>query len=247
MASFIWRAPHGDSTDNATTAHKKRGVRSFPVILLAGLLTVLLAACGTTPLPGIVPSENGNFILHFNPADAQVSVVEEGFEASGVSGHSASDTTANGAGILRYTLNPGRYRVQITKPGYRTVEEVVEVPESASEEEPAELSLIVELEPEQPASEDGSAGENGSGDPIGDSGAVVTPLNFSLRGDPNFSAGELKGDQRLWYERLRAAMRHPDQTLDATSMAGSDDAYNYGRGLYTHNHSLLLGLRATGD
>ncbi|MEX2534093.1 MAG: hypothetical protein WD273_00715, partial [Trueperaceae bacterium] len=68
-----------------------------------------------------------------------------------------------------------------------------------------------------------------------------------MRGDPDFEIENLTGDQERWYRRLWEATTGSVQVLDAMTLAASDDAYPYGRGLYTHNHSLLLGLRATGD
>jgi hypothetical protein len=70
---------------------------------------------------------------------------------------------------------------------------------------------------------------------------------LTMRGNPEFEVENLSEDQRLWYERLWDAASSSDQEMDAIRLAKSDDAYEYGRALYTHNHSLLLGLRATGD
>jgi hypothetical protein len=70
---------------------------------------------------------------------------------------------------------------------------------------------------------------------------------LSMRGDPDFDVAQLNDEQDLWHERLWEATRSSAQVLDAAELAESDDAYKYGRDLYTHNSSLLLGLRATGD
>ena len=69
-----------------------------------------------------------------------------------------------------------------------------------------------------------------------------------MRGDSDFSLDDLSSAEQLWHERLlEAANNSSEASLDAVRLAESDNAYHYGRGLYTHNHSLLLGLRVTGD
>lgn len=73
------------------------------------------------------------------------------------------------------------------------------------------------------------------------------PEAMPMRGDPDFDEDELTEEQRKWHDRLHEAAESDDGTIDAKDLAGRDDAYHYGRSLYTHNHSLLLGLRMTGD
>ena len=207
-------------------------MRRLPASLLAVVVAMLLAACGSTPM-GIQPSEAGNFVVHFAPADAQVVVTEAGFETSSISSLGVSTEQAQ-EGVKRFQLAPGSYNVSVTKAGYLPFEDSFEIAQGEAEGQGAELNMQIELDvdPNPPSSGPGS---------------VIDPSGLSLRGNPNFSPSSLTSQQRLWFERLRAAMNNPDQTMDPMEMARSDDAYAYGRGLFTHNHSLLLGLRATGD
>lgn len=73
------------------------------------------------------------------------------------------------------------------------------------------------------------------------------PRTLPMRGDPDFDVEVLTEEQRIWHERLDDAADSDDGIMDIEELAKSDDAYHYGRALFTHNHSLLLGLRATGD
>jgi hypothetical protein len=248
------RAPVDTScVDSACRGGSRRAAR-LPALVLASFLMFVLFGCGTTSLPRILPSEGGNFVLHFNPADAQVVVVEEGFETNGVAARGAA-TTVGEVGVLRYDLKAGRYKVKVLKPGYLPAESVVEVPASDGggdadvDGEPVVLSLEIVLEPDPnppvPPTEPNDG--NDDEDPIDHGGNVVSPRALDLLGSPNFSRDDLTDKQRLWYDRLWAAMRNPDQNPSADWMAGTDDAYQYARGLFTHNSSLLLGLRATGD
>ncbi|HEX7003924.1 MAG TPA: carboxypeptidase-like regulatory domain-containing protein [Trueperaceae bacterium] len=226
MSTSVWQDP----ANQRESVSKKNHLRRLSATLLAGVVALLLAACGSTPM-GIQPTEAGNFVLRYTPADARVVVTEEGFESSSIS--TLSVTAQANEGVKRYQLAPGSYRVTVSRSGYLTFEDQFEIAEGEAEGQGAELNLQVELEVDP--------------NPPSDPGSVIAPSSLSLRGDPNFSPSSLTPEQRLWYERLRAAMNNPDQTMDPVEMAESDDAYNYGRGLFTHNLSLLLGLRATGD
>lgn len=73
-----------------------------------------------------------------------------------------------------------------------------------------------------------------------------TPM-LSLEGDNDFSPDSLTKSERDWYDRLWAAIEHPDQHLNASELAVSDDEYQYARSLFEYNAALLLALRATGD
>lgn len=69
----------------------------------------------------------------------------------------------------------------------------------------------------------------------------------SLRGTESFDAADLSSEQRLWYQRLWAALGSPNQYPDATHLAQDEDAHGYGRALNEHDRALLYGLRASGD
>lgn len=236
MAKIVRQAPARVSTANSLL---RNPARILPSSLLAVVAALFLVACGTTPLPpGIQPSEDGNFVLLFQPADAQVVVVEESFEATSFAARGASTTNGN-SGKLRYDLPPGRYKVRITKPGYKPVEQVVEIPEYDGETTaaPAEVDLEVTLEPDPDASTGG--GEDGN--------ATVTQREYSMRGDPSFDVASLTDQQLVWYERMWAATRNPDNMVNPDSMAASDDTYAYARDLHSHLQTLLIVFRATGD
>jgi len=68
---------------------------------------------------------------------------------------------------------------------------------------------------------------------------------LSLVGDPDFDEGDLNGDMRRWYDRLRRAV---DASLaDQVALVARDDVYEVARSAYLFNHALLVGLRSTGD
>ena len=68
---------------------------------------------------------------------------------------------------------------------------------------------------------------------------------FSLRGDADFSPGDLDADQRVWFDRTWTAIAN--SSSNANSWASSGNLYDYGRQLNLYVHQLLTGLRATGD
>lgn len=70
---------------------------------------------------------------------------------------------------------------------------------------------------------------------------------MSLRGDPSFDVAQLSAEARVWYDRLWAAIENPNQYLNSTTLAASNDTYNYARPLNTHITSLLHAFRMTGD
>jgi hypothetical protein len=217
---------------NATSSRndsEQGKIRRLPAMMLAGLLAMLLAACGSTQL-GIMPSEAGNFVLRYTPADAYVVVAEEGFKTSGVtpSGYAAGAQAEEG--VKRYELKPGRYKVTVSKAGYLTFEDHFEIAAGEAEGEGAELNLHVELDIDP--------------NPPSDPGSVIGPSALSLRGNPNFDRSQLSSDQRLWYDRLWTAI---DRHEDADAWAASNDTYRYGRYLNLHFAQLMLALRAAGD
>jgi hypothetical protein len=75
----------------------------------------------------------------------------------------------------------------------------------------------------------------------------TTRTKFSLRGDPSFSASKLSGETKLWHDRLWAAISNSRQSPNPTELAGSNNLYDYGRGLNTYITSLLHAFRVTGD
>lgn len=77
---------------------------------------------------------------------------------------------------------------------------------------------------------------------------------LSFRGHPNISPDAFPSDARRWYDRLLEAAAHPDPGYSAEEIAAWDEndyeggnLYQYGRGLSTYLHNLLIGLRVTGD
>src|SRR5690606_31560066 len=62
----------------------------------------------------------------------------------------------------------------------------------------------------------------------------TTRAEFSLRGDPNFSKSDLTDEQRLWYERIWAAVRNPNANPDMDRLAASDELYYYARAVHSH-------------
>lgn len=232
VSESVSQDPARNLRNNSSIEPRKAGrIARFPALLLAGVLALLLAACGSTQL-GILPSEAGNFVLNYNPEDATVVVTEEGFESSGISSSSGAAGAEQEAGVKRFRLKPGRYKVTITKSGYLPYEEFFEIAEGDSESEGAVLNLDVELDvdPNPPSNSGG--------------GAVIDPSGLSLQGDPNFSRSQLSSEQQLWYDRLWAAI---DRREEADAWAESNDTYRYGRYLNLHFAQLMLALRATGD
>jgi len=81
--------------------------------------------------------------------------------------------------------------------------------------------------------------------------AVSEPTDFSLLGDPNFSADNLNSTQRLWYDRMWAGINrgitnsNPEININSASI--SDDLYQYSRTVNDYVTALLLAFRATGD
>lgn len=76
---------------------------------------------------------------------------------------------------------------------------------------------------------------------------TATRQPMSLRGNPSFDAAQLPEEARLWYQRLWASIENSNQYLNATTLAESNDTYNYARPLNTHITSLLHAFRMTGD
>ena len=72
-------------------------------------------------------------------------------------------------------------------------------------------------------------------------------VNFSLHGNPNFSTSNLSSEERLWYKRLWAALRHSDPSSKASSQARSGNLYDYARPLNETITVMLYAFRATGD
>lgn len=66
-----------------------------------------------------------------------------------------------------------------------------------------------------------------------------------LRGRTDFEPSDLTPRQRLWYERLRAAIGASRPKM--VDRAEGDDVYDFGRWLFQYNSALLVGLRTTGD
>lgn len=261
MAKKVWHAAESNSCVDSQGLRRARARRTL-CSLMCVLLALLLVSCGTGRLPqGILPSEDGNFTLRFNPADAEVIVTEEGFETAAITAR-YTGSGGEGEGVLRYQLKPGRYKVIITREGYLPVEKVVEIAEAEEDDTAAGVGadLEIELEPdsEEPAAPDdtdpdgstdgGDYADDDSGSaPVDDGGAVVSPRGFDMLGDPQFDLASLTDDQRLWYERMWAATRNPDSSLDPDRMAASDDSYVYSRDLHNHLQTLLIVFRATGD
>ncbi|MEX2541128.1 MAG: hypothetical protein WD314_04940 [Trueperaceae bacterium] len=249
MAKSLLNAPENypcvDSSVDAPDSSKRTSLKSVLPALLVGLLALVLAGCGTRPLPiGIQPTHDGNFLLSVSPSDAEVVVVEEGFETTGVPPRGTA--AADGSGELRYDLKPGRYKVLVMKAGYYTVEKLVEITSdgAAEDDEAAGVSLdvVLEVDPDADISDGSTGGSDGSG-----AGSNAVRNGFSLVGDPNFDVSSLSSAQRLWYERLWAGVRNPNQVPDIDTLIASDDEYEYARLLNQYNHGLLGALRVTGD
>ncbi|MEX2541119.1 MAG: hypothetical protein WD314_04895 [Trueperaceae bacterium] len=252
MARSFWHAPENYTSVDSTVVlppSKWSKLKAALPALFAGLLALVLAGCAVQRLPvGIQPSQQGNFLLSVSPSDAEVVVVEEGFETTGIPPRGTA--AADGSGELRFDLQPGRYKVVVMKAGYFTVEELVEIAATgtAGDDDGAGVSLAVVLEIDPDADggaeedSDESSGSDGSG-----SGSPAVRSDFSLTGNPDFDVDRLTSEQRLWYERMWAATRNPDSDLDPDRMAASDDVYVYSRDLHTHLQTLLIVFRATGD
>ena len=69
--------------------------------------------------------------------------------------------------------------------------------------------------------------------------------DLSMRGNASFEPDQLTSAERLWYDRTWHAVN--TISSDIVSQSDNDNAYDYGRTIYQHNHALLLALRATGD
>jgi hypothetical protein len=96
------------------------------------------------------------------------------------------------------------------------------------------------------ASSDNSNIEN-TNNPNPSTTTPTTRTSLSLRGDPSFSATKLSSETKLWHDRLWAAISNSRQSPNPTELAGSNNLYDYGRGLNTYITSLLHAFRATGD
>jgi hypothetical protein len=75
----------------------------------------------------------------------------------------------------------------------------------------------------------------------------LSRTELTLRIDPNFSEKQLPIEAGLWYSRFWAGLRNPSQYPNATTLAQSNDTYQYGRALNTHITTILQLLRVTGD
>ena len=101
--------------------------------------------------------------------------------------------------------------------------------------------------------EDGSAPEptDPEPQPTPDPEPQPTPVEpvqrYALRGDSSFSVQSLGREERLWYDRLWAGIRNPQQYPNMDSRANSDNIYHYGRDLHTHLQMLLMVFGVTGD
>ena len=71
--------------------------------------------------------------------------------------------------------------------------------------------------------------------------------DYDMRGNPNFSESQLSPEQRTWYDRMWKVIKNPDQYPNATTLAKSDDNYNYRGVLQDYDNALLLAFRVTGD
>ena len=227
MSTSVRQDPENNQRTHRSEASNRKPLRRLPATLLALALALLLAACGTTPT-GIAPSDAGNFVVRYTPADARVVVTEEGFESSSITTLGVSAQADEG--VRKYDLAPGNYRITVSKSGYLPFEDTFEIAEGEAEGEGAELNIQVELEVDP--------------NPPSNPGAVIDPSGLSLRGNPDFDRARLGDQQQLWYDRLWSAI---DRHEDADSWAASNDTYRYGRYLNLHFAQLMLALRATGD
>jgi hypothetical protein len=76
----------------------------------------------------------------------------------------------------------------------------------------------------------------------------TVPANpYTVRGNTSFTTSALTSEQRLWYDRLWAGIRNPNQEPSMNSRASSDNIYHYARDLHTHTQTLLTVFRVTGD
>jgi hypothetical protein len=254
-------APARNQTADSRPVERLKKFRPLSMILLAVLTALLLAGCGTSVLPtGILPSEEGNFVLRFSPAGAQVLMTRDGFATTSVGAHGAS-ATEDEVGELRYRLTPGRYKLRIVSSGYRPYEETIEIDEDSSIEQPAvhPVELVAAPDYGQDGTDsvtdgtdgvtDGTDGvtdgTDGEGDTPVDVPDSVVSRGYALRGDPSFSISSLSTTEQLWYDRLWAGIERPDQL--ANSWASSGDLYQYGRYLNLYLSHLMLALRTTGD
>jgi hypothetical protein len=74
-----------------------------------------------------------------------------------------------------------------------------------------------------------------------------TTTRAPMRGNTSFSTSSLTSAQRLWYTRLWAGIRNPDQNPNMTTRANTDDIFAYGRDVHQHLQTLLTVFRVTGD
>jgi hypothetical protein len=77
--------------------------------------------------------------------------------------------------------------------------------------------------------------------------AHARSLEFGLQGEPDFQASALPQELGVWYERLLAAIEHPDQKREVMELAETGDLYNYGRPINEYLTSVLFAFRVTGD
>ena len=258
---------HFSGNSRSGTPSPLRFVRGAPRALALLLLVTLLAACGRSTPPAVeaLPSEEGNFEITVVPSDSEAQLTSE----SG-----AILLLELEEGRNRFLLEPGTYLLEVSRDGFEPWEEELEIPEATTQAGDADVvSKSITLgeapadaegddssqrKPAEPGDggDEGDEGDEGDGadEPGDDEGPGDDEpeqpggrRHLSLRGDPGFDRSELNGEQRRWYDRLWAAARNPNAEMDPRSLARSDDAYHYGRALYTHHESLLLGLRATGD
>ena len=89
---------------------------------------------------------------------------------------------------------------------------------------------------------------------VGEGGTPPPPPTsgeYALRGNPNFSEGQLSAEQRKWYERMWGAISNDEQAAGGyrnfTEVAKSNDSYQYRGNLYRYNNALLTAFRITGD
>ncbi len=73
---------------------------------------------------------------------------------------------------------------------------------------------------------------------------------YSLRGNPNFSPGQLSSEMQVWHTRLWEGIEYAnnsEERLNPETRASSGDLYSMGRFLNVHITTLLSALRVTKD